>query len=504
MKATRTIGPSVSSEASVPRENTQPASGWTWTLLGLTTVAAALLRAHQLAAKTFWLDEGMSVAIARLDWYDFVRILWRREGNMSLYYLLLHFWVHLGNGEAFVRALSVVFAVATVPALYLLGRRLFNDRVGLIAATLLAVNSFHIRWSQEARSYSLFVLLCLLSSLFFVKYLDAPKPRDRAAWIVCSALAVYAHFFAGLLLVTQWLSVRLLRGERRNLNRDFGWTSLFTSPAVAFIAATGAGPLRWVHRPGVGTLWDFAVQIAGNSPFLLFAFATACAGAVAGCTQWREWKVSRDVWRVRYLLLWLVFPPVFVAVLSFLRPLFVPRYFLFCLPALCLLAAAGVARLRLAWAWAPAALLLVVLSFRSTMVHWNDFDPERDDWRSASHYLLSNARPGDALMFHVAAARMPYEFYLSLAARPQAPPEVVYPHHAAHITFLDFVAKPDYAALERSLPQHPRVWLVLSHAGDPSAPDQVNSWLSRILADRFPTVTTSDFQGIEVRLYSAR
>ena len=480
-------------------------TAWQWALLTLTTLAAAALRAQGLAAKTFWLDEGMSVGIARLDWYNFARILWRREGNMSLYYLLLRFWLHLGNGEAFVRALSVAFAVATVPALYFLGRYLFDGRVGLIAAALLAANAFHVRWSQEARSYSLLVLLCVLSSLFFVRCVDDPSRRNRVAWILFSALAVYAHFFAGLLLLAQWISLRLLRPEVTNLKRDFRWCAVAIFPVVLFIATTGAGPLRWVQRPGLRDLGELAVQLTGNGgAVLLIAFLAACVGALAGDREhWREWRVPREAWRRRYLLLWLLFPPLFVMLLSLARPLFVPRYFIFCLPPLLLLAATGVARLRSPWLWTPAALLLVALSLRGTVVHRNDFDPERDDWRSASHFLLSNARPGDGLMFHVPGARMPYEFYLSLAGPTEAP-MVLYPRHADHIMFLDFVAKPDYAGLKQQLPQYSRVWLVLSHAGDPGVPDLVTRSLDRILRDEYSSVTVWRFQGIEVRLYSAR
>ena len=136
-------------------------------LLALITAVAAALRFHSLAAKSFWFDEGVSVAIARLDWYNFARILWRREANMSLYYLFLRFWLHFGESEFFVRSLSVLFAIASIPVIYVLGRRLFGSRVGLIAAALLAINAYHIQYSQDARSYSLMVFLCLLSSLYF-------------------------------------------------------------------------------------------------------------------------------------------------------------------------------------------------------------------------------------------------------------------------------------------------------------------------------------------------
>ena len=141
-----------------------------------------------------WFDEGVSVGIAGLDWYNFVRILWRREANMSLYYFSLRYWLHFGSSEFFVRSLSVLFAIASVPVTYLLGRRLFDSRVGLIAAALLAVNAYQVQYSQDARSYSLMVLLCLLSSLYFVKCMGKPTGSNRATYVFTSVLAVYAHF----------------------------------------------------------------------------------------------------------------------------------------------------------------------------------------------------------------------------------------------------------------------------------------------------------------------
>ena len=177
------------------------------TLLVL-ALSAAALRFHSLGAKTFWFDEGVSVAIARLDAYNLWRILWRREANMSLYYALLHAWLWVGNSEFFIRSLSVLFGAASIPAIYALGRRLFDAQTGFIAAALLAVNAFHVCYSQEARSYSLMVLLCILSSLYFVKTLDAPSRRNRVAYVTFSALAVYAHFYSLLLIVAQWLALR--------------------------------------------------------------------------------------------------------------------------------------------------------------------------------------------------------------------------------------------------------------------------------------------------------
>ena len=475
--------------------------------LAVITVVAAVLRFHGLATKPFWFDEGVSVAIARLDWYNFVRILWRREANMSLYYFLLHFWLHFGGSEYFIRTLSVLFAVASIPAIYWLGRRLFDARVGLIAASLLAVNAYDIQYSQDARSYTLMVLLCALSSLCFLKCLAEPSCRNRVAYIVVSALAVYAQFFSLLLVLAHWLSLGRWEpsvGVAR-LKNDWRWIALAVSPILVFVATTGTGPLRWVHRPSLGDLWVFALHMAGNGgPLLLGGLAAAGLGAVIATRPGRYLRrFSQDDWKCRFLELWIIVPPLLTLSVSLVKPLFVPRYFIFCLPAVLLLAAYGVVRLRSVWLTTPATLLLLALSLNATAgCYRHDVDIERDDWRSISQYLFDHAGPGDALLFHVPMGRMPYEFYRSLQPMTSAP-VVLYPHHADHITFLDFVEKPDDAQLTGSLANYSRLWLVLTYAETPAGmPDARTLELTHLLESAFSRLEQHEISGVKILLYS--
>ena len=165
---------------------------------------------------------------------------------MSLYYFLLHHWLRFGSSEGFVRALSVLFAVASIPAIYILGRRLFDSQVGLTAAALLAVNAYHVQFSQDARSYSLMVLLCLFSSWYFLKCLTEPSRRNRAAYILSSALAVYAQFFSLLLVLAQGLSLKFLDGEQipRQTKNDWRWIALLISPGDEQSTTRCHGPPR--------------------------------------------------------------------------------------------------------------------------------------------------------------------------------------------------------------------------------------------------------------------
>ncbi len=477
-------------------------------LLAVITLVAAFLRFHALAARTFWFDEGVSVGIARLDWYNFGRILWRREANMSLYYLLLRGWRHFGQSEFFVRTLSVLFALVTIPVLYFLGRRLFNSRVGLIAAALLAANAYHVRYSQEARSYSLMVLLCTGSSLYFLKCLKLPSHRNRLVYILFSTAAVYAHFYSGLLILAQCLSLLLLDRELipKEIRKDWRWIVLLVSPIAIFVATTGAGPLRWIQRPGLKDLWELGLRLTGHDGvILLVAYMVACvAAAVPAIFDQSKIRASWEIWRYRFLLLWLFFPILSVLALSMARPLFLPRYFILCLPALILLAAAGISRIRSSWIVTTAALVFVVLSLQGTAAYYqHDFeDVQRENWRAASQYILANARPGDALVFHIPMGRMPYEYYHSLQEMPSVSPIVLYPSHGGHIVFLDFVEKPSYEEIGNALPQYRRVWLILSHTDSPSGPDDTSLALARLIAASHHSVDPHDFNGLEVVLYS--
>ena len=189
---------------------TSKSRGWahwiTLVLLLFTCVAARLVC---LACKPFWFDEAFSVEVARLSWPNFLHLLWWREANMSLYYLLLRVWLEMGHSPYFIRSLSVIITAATLPAVYWLARLLFGQRVALISVALFAFNAYDVRYSQEARSYSLFLLLATLSSGLLVWWLGEPLRRNLRGYIAASVLAVYAHLYALLLTAVHWLVLRL-------------------------------------------------------------------------------------------------------------------------------------------------------------------------------------------------------------------------------------------------------------------------------------------------------
>ena len=476
-------------------------------ILAAIVLVGAVFRFHALGQKSVWVDEGVSIELARLGWYDFIRITWRHEGNMLLYHLLLKPWLWLGSSEAYIRSLSALFSLATIPATYILGRRLFDNRTGLLAAFLLSINAYHIRYAQEARSYALYPLLCVLSCFWFLKCLEEPAHENRTRHVVSSALAVYAHFFSGLLIAVQWLSLRLFDRQEMELQMRENWRqfAISVTPIALFILTTGTGVIHWIPRPGFSDLGYAGLFLTGNGGiFLAGIYAAACIAAVLPAFQRPlKQRVAFEAWKYRFLLLWLLLPIVFIFLVSQLKPLFLVRYFVFTLPALVLLAAAGLARLPNRWLLTGALLVIAALSIRGIMSYYHeDIDISREDWRSATGYLLAHVQPGDGVLFHQPIGRMPYEYYRSVLS-PATEPLVVYPEHGDHLTFRDFYAgrAPD-AFLEGVPVRYRRVWVVLTYNQVDSKPDPATRFLTDLFTRLYSVPQKRDFTGIELQLYT--
>jgi 4-amino-4-deoxy-L-arabinose transferase-like glycosyltransferase len=500
--------------------------------LVLLLAAACAVRLLCLSRKPFWFDECFSVEVARIDWSNFLHLLWWREANMSLYYTLLRLWLHvepyfnphLARSEFFVRSLSTLIAVATLPAVYWLAGLLYDRRVALIAAALFTFNGYSVRYSQEARSYALFLLLATLSSGLLIASLRNPVRRNRVSYIVVSALAAYAHFYALLLVGTQWLAFRRLgsigdadqpgAAIASGMRRVWIAIGIAVLPLLIFVAKTGAGPIRWIPRPGLRDVLAFYERLAGSGGWLLaIIYAAACIAAVAPLGKrllgrHQDW----ETWRCQFLLIWLFFPVALTVLLSFARPLFLGRYMIFCLPPLLILVAAGLSRFRPAWLLATALAGILLLCLQGIFfVYGHDFDNERDASEAASNLILDHSLAGDAIVFHIAETRVPYEFFRSVRAgentaspkyTAQLGPEILFPHHAAGLDYRDFTGKPTADFLRTAAPNYARVWVMLMNNVRAGNPDPTTLMLTQILAQSFPKIQIWKLDKVEVRLYT--
>lgn len=520
------VNESASSSQSQPRS-----VDWLhWLVLSFLLAASMVVRFRCVSCKTFWFDECFSVEVARIDWRNFLHLMWWREANMSLYYLILRAWLYLGKSPFFIRSLSVLASAATLPAIYWVAKLLYDRRVALIATALLAFNAYSVRYAQEARSYALFTLLATVSSGFLISWLQQTRAdlRSQSAtskweslvtcgYITSSLLSVYAHFYALLLLAAHWIALASVPPQHKPtsvlMRRSWKIIGITVLPLLVFVAKTGAGPIRWIQRPGLHDLATFFEHLAGGTnaalPVIYFGACSAAAVPI-GRSLWLR-ALTWEIWRTQFLLLWLLFPIVLTVLLSFARPVFLARYMIFCLPALLILAAAGLSRLK-RWLLAPALVAVLLLSLQGTVfVYSHDFDTERDASGAATNFILDHSEPGDAIVFHIAETRVPYEFFRALRAGTntatphftvQLGPEILFPHHATGLDYRDFTGKPTPEFVRTASHNRPRLWLMLMNNGPADKPDTTTQMLSQVLPEAFPRVQSWHFPLVEVRLYS--
>jgi mannosyltransferase len=474
-------------------------------ILGVTTIVGAALRLHQLSAKSFWIDEGASVSFATMPWRPFLRTLWNYQGNMTLYYFLLRAWIHLGDSEFVVRSLSVLLAVLTIPAIYFLGKRLFDPATGLTAAALLSVHSFHIQWSQEARAYSLLTLLLVLAAYFLICAMEAKESTGHwIAFAVTAALSLYAHIFAVFVLAAFALSIAFPKPFRVRTRSILLVAILFEhliAPMALFVLVQhGGNQLSWLHRPSFTDIYEFLLLLTSQGGILLVVTYLSLA-ALAFVRSPGSNPPDKERWTLRLLLLWLVLPPLLTLAASPIKPLFSARYMVLCVPALVLLAARGLSHLynfsaTKRWIGAAALLLVMTLSAWGTYQYFVNFPAENTDWRSAVNYILENQQPGDGAVFYTSHA-LCYRYYAGRAERQHrvtTAPDVLYPPDPRRPVSREEITN-DTAGRQR-------VWLVLHD--EQEKPDELAS-IQSTLAEQFQPRAKRAFPGkilITVVLYS--
>ena len=160
-----------------------------WLVIFITLLGSGL-RVLLLANKGMWLDETFSVWLANQSVVDMLEWIVKIDQHPPLYYLLLHYWIaHFGDTPYYVRLLSVLFGVATIPIIYLIGKRMSGVMMGLAAAVLLALSPFNIYFAQETRMYTLLTFNAAVAIYALVRLLT----DSRSVRLIGGQFREYLH-----------------------------------------------------------------------------------------------------------------------------------------------------------------------------------------------------------------------------------------------------------------------------------------------------------------------
>ena len=141
----------------------------------------------------------------------------RAENWRALYAFFGNLSCHaLGPSEIAARIPALCFGIASIPAAYLLVRKLAGSRIGYLTALLLGLSTFHVWYSQDASTYSMVMFFTLISFWAFPTAIEEDLTHYWVAWGFASFFAIYSHWYIGFLLLAGqglYLVVRVSVGQ---------------------------------------------------------------------------------------------------------------------------------------------------------------------------------------------------------------------------------------------------------------------------------------------------
>lgn len=141
-----------------------------------------------------WFDEIMTYVDFANTPFGEIITTFHSQNNHMLYSLLAHgSFLVFGESTWALRLPAVLFGVASIWAVYLLGRQLSTVRESLLSAALLAFSYHHIWFSQNARGYTGLLFWTVFASWLFVRCLSGNQSRIWLLYAISASLGVYTN-----------------------------------------------------------------------------------------------------------------------------------------------------------------------------------------------------------------------------------------------------------------------------------------------------------------------
>jgi mannosyltransferase len=439
------IAPSVT-EPPEPARGGWHGSGWP--VIAGPMAVAAVAGGYEIGGPSLWRDEAYTKDAIGRPFGQIFALLGHQDAVHGAYYLLMHVIAAvIGTSATALRfpslcamVIATGFTAAAArraaagsrpPASGFLGtgfpgpgRRLDVPALtGLLAGLLFATAPYMTYYAQMARSYAIETMFAAIATYLLLRAGPDGRWRWWLAYAAAVALTGLFNIFGLLILAAHGVTMLLASARGTDpAGRRIGRIPLrWLAAAVAAVAVLApllavAGhqqqQISWLARPNFRAIERLLSTMAGSRDLVLPLVLLALGGLAAA------WLA--DGWRplnpAAIAVPWLVVPPFGLIAASFVKPVYYVRYVEFCLPALAIVAGAGLtglirlaartplSRLRPAgrgWAWLPAALVIAVLAalLAGPQQAIRQTAARPDNLRRASAIVAAHEQPGDVVFY---------------------------------------------------------------------------------------------------------
>lgn len=280
--------------------------------------------------QSLWRDEAYSYLLAKRGVFEIISLT-VRDFSPPLYYLVLHFWINIfGKSEIALRSLSLVFYWAATYVGFLFLNNIFkmNLKKSFFYLLFVAFNPLLLYFAFEVRMYSMFAFFATLS--FYALY-----KKNGPLYLLATILGLYTHYFMVFAVVAQYFAFRY---KQKTALLAFAPWMVF-----AILSKATSSTSFWIEKIPSSKLLTFLGEIYTGyegggffgRPLLFVSIAIMALVAYAWMKNRREHKDHKTLFNI--LFAWGVVVPFIVLVISFFKPVFLPRYLIFSAVGLVLL-----------------------------------------------------------------------------------------------------------------------------------------------------------------------
>ncbi|MEK7458061.1 MAG: hypothetical protein AAB612_01035, partial [Patescibacteria group bacterium] len=391
-----------------------------------------------LINQSFWLDEAAQALESMRPLAEQLNI--SGDFQPPLFHIVVHIFARFNHSEWWLRMASVIPGIMTVFFTFKIGERLGKDKhhgfsIGLMSATLLALSSLHIYFSQELRPYSLAAMWGALSWYALLVWADHTHHNTHKVsskikiLYLCSTVAgLYTMYVYPFLILSQLsYAVFFQRKIVKELAKIYIIVSLlFLLWIPSFSHQLQVGRDLRLQLPG----WDQVVSppqwkslllvmakfIGGIKEINITPFDVAYYGIPSTLTMFlylRAVKKAKHGHRMLILtpLVWLVISVCLAWLFSFIIPVLQPKRVLFALPAMYLMIGVGLRYLSI-----QKRLLLftffIAYQLFSVNLYWTRSMYQREDWRTSLITIHQMFGVSDTIVvFGFTGPFAPWDFY---------------------------------------------------------------------------------------------
>jgi len=337
---------------------------------------------------SLWGDEAFTAVAVKENFLRMLEIV-TKDTAPPLYYLCLFVWTRIfGSSEIAIRSLSLLLYLGTIFIVYLITKRIWDKKTGLLAAFLALANPFLFPFAFEGRMYAILVFTVTLSFYFFFT-------ANNLGYVLAAAAALYSHHYAILVIIFQffWRLITI-----KNLKHNwFKFLKIYLLIGLLYLPwlyplykqlSMVSGQGFWLGKPIFKDIFGLILKyLLGNIVFLWQKYLLLLVIIILIFKQWRK-KLKENC-----ILIGWVFSPILIAFLlsQGKTSIFYDRYLIFIIPAIILLLAGG---------WRKTSLLFIIL-FCLPLLWLNYYyftHPTKRPFRELSTYIKNEVGQDDFLI----------------------------------------------------------------------------------------------------------